>query len=440
MLPLSYIVSVQVTRETQSVTQAGFGTILILGANGTYHSERIREYRTIDEVVVDFATSSAEYLAAQAVFNQNPNPGIVKIGIEGTRVAQIETIVFSANIITGNTINLTVGAVALTQAFTTDNATTLAALATQIAAQPHIGSAVSDASHTITVTASAAGIPFLLTSASVTGGASQATIVMTITTANHGLADDLSEISLLDDDWYGLIWTERTLAFTKYCADSIQSRTKIYITASSDSNILLSTSTTDLAYYVKANNYTRTAVIYNADPTDFIDAGWMSVCFTFSPGTENWAFKTIIGAVADNLSSNQVTNVNAKNGSVYVTSAGIDHTEFGNTGQGYIDQTRFIDAVVAGIQQNVFGLLVAEPKVPYTDAGIESIKNQIRAVLQSGEDLGAIVKDPKYEITAPSAVTAPQADRAQRILRNVRFNFRMSDGINQVLVNGVVSV
>jgi hypothetical protein len=41
---------------------------------------RTREYANIEAVAVDFATTDPEYIAAAALFNQNPNPGVIKIG------------------------------------------------------------------------------------------------------------------------------------------------------------------------------------------------------------------------------------------------------------------------------------------------------------------------------------------------------------------------
>ncbi len=41
---------------------------------------RTREYANIEAVAVDFATTDPEYIAAKALFDQNPNPGVIKIG------------------------------------------------------------------------------------------------------------------------------------------------------------------------------------------------------------------------------------------------------------------------------------------------------------------------------------------------------------------------
>lgn len=96
---------------------------------------------------------------------------------------QQQTLVFSADIIVGNSIAGTVNNVALTATpFNVTNAGTLTDLAAKIAAVAGVLSAVSDGVHTITVTADDDTV-VTLTGFLVTGGASQATAVITQTVA-----------------------------------------------------------------------------------------------------------------------------------------------------------------------------------------------------------------------------------------------------------------
>ena len=107
----------------------------------------------------------------------------------GAGTLQVQTIVFSGNIITGNSISIdfiTEGFSAflqigtIVQAFNTDNATTLQALTNQINGNI-LAAAVYDGLHTITIAGIAKGVPILINRDVVTGGASQATITITET-------------------------------------------------------------------------------------------------------------------------------------------------------------------------------------------------------------------------------------------------------------------
>lgn len=84
-----------------------------------------------------------------APVNQTPN---VNSG------SQVESYTFSRNIVTGEVLNVTLNGSGVTQNFTTDSATTLAALATKIDALA--GVTATPAGSTIIVTAEVAGIPF----------------------------------------------------------------------------------------------------------------------------------------------------------------------------------------------------------------------------------------------------------------------------------------
>lgn len=79
MSTLSEHVSMTITQDSVGVARAGFGVPLILSCNASF-SERVRSYTDLVGVGTDFATTSPEYLAARAMFSQNPHPETVMIG------------------------------------------------------------------------------------------------------------------------------------------------------------------------------------------------------------------------------------------------------------------------------------------------------------------------------------------------------------------------
>ena len=77
---LSQIIDIQISRQTKGVSQAGFGTPMILGSSNKMGSDLIRTYQDMSGVSADFASTDPEYLAANAVFSQQQFPPHVKIG------------------------------------------------------------------------------------------------------------------------------------------------------------------------------------------------------------------------------------------------------------------------------------------------------------------------------------------------------------------------
>jgi len=73
-------VTITITADTLGVPRAGFGVPMVLSATATF-PERIRFYDDLAGVAADFpVTTSAEYLAASAIFSQNPHPEQMAIG------------------------------------------------------------------------------------------------------------------------------------------------------------------------------------------------------------------------------------------------------------------------------------------------------------------------------------------------------------------------
>lgn len=106
----------------------------------------------------------------------------VYVRIDGKN--QTQTITFSASIVTSNSIAVTVNGTDITQAFDTDDNTTLAALAVLIAAVDGVGSASRTGTHIVTVVGDTHGTDVTISTPVVTLGASQATAVVAETVAS----------------------------------------------------------------------------------------------------------------------------------------------------------------------------------------------------------------------------------------------------------------
>ncbi len=191
-MPLDNIVNVQITRETQSVSEMGFGTLMILGTNKAWN-DLYRQYSSLQEVAVDFQPYTPEYIAAQNVFAQAITPPFIYIGrrtvdtvdievetalpsqtytttINGTPVSissstavKMSTVTlsgivtsviqFSSDFNSASSILATINGLPLSPVvWNTDQATTIAALATEIETSPAVQTATVTAADQITVT------------------------------------------------------------------------------------------------------------------------------------------------------------------------------------------------------------------------------------------------------------------------------------------------
>lgn len=93
-LPYSRVVNVTLTRNDNFPSRRGFGTQIILTTDDVTGevdaTNRTKLYASIDEVAVDWLTSTGVYKAALSAFSQNPRPLQIKVGHvvdDGTMIA-----------------------------------------------------------------------------------------------------------------------------------------------------------------------------------------------------------------------------------------------------------------------------------------------------------------------------------------------------------------
>lgn len=263
--------------------------------------------------------------------------------------------------------------------------------------------------------------------------------------ASDTVANDLNNVQAVDDNWYALALTERTVATVKSAAAWIEPQVKIFGTSSSDSNIInqaVGVDTTSIAAYFNNLGYVRTFVLYHLDAdTDFPECAWFGNCLPLIPGSETWKFKKLSGIAYSDLSTTQSLNARNKKANTFEFIGGVGITREGTMAQGeFIDIVRGIDWLTSTIQTFVYSVLVNLPKVPYTDAGITSIEAQIRKALQLGVDNNFIAPEPPFTVTVPRAASVPSIDKANRILKNVKFQATLSGAIHAVQIFGTVTV
>lgn len=80
-LPISRLIQVGVVLTPQAAQMQNLSTLLILGTSSIIDTtQRVRTYTSLTEVVGDFGTTAAEYLAASLYFDQTPQPTQLMIG------------------------------------------------------------------------------------------------------------------------------------------------------------------------------------------------------------------------------------------------------------------------------------------------------------------------------------------------------------------------
>ena len=460
MPPITDLVDVTISLESQAATRAGFGTILIAG-----DSDKLP---TTDIVVLTF----------------------------------------DAALVASNSIAGKVDGVAITPVvFSGDNDTTMGLLETELASFAGITTAVaSDVGavgydNTMTCTAASIDTVLLLEEFLVTLGGSQATITITRTpfrrtkeytnlasvavdfavtdpeyiaaaavfgqSPNPGTlkigridsgndwTDELDLIRAVDDVWYGLIITDRTLVDQTDVAAWVKTLPKLFAIGSNSTDILDSAVSSDIASVIQADeNGQAFAFFLEAADVDYPEAAWMADRFTYQPGEATWMFTGLTNFSPSSLTAAQRAAALAKNANLYETYGSNAITREGKVGYreqvggDFIDITYGIDWLEADMETRIFTQLASVPKVPYTDAGLAQLESQVRASLDSGIANGLLVADPdnydgaEYEVTVAKVSTIAAGEKAARNVPGTALAFRatLAGAVHTVEINGIVTI
>ena len=237
--------------------------------------------------------------------------------------------------------------------------------------------------------------------------------------------------------WYGLALAGADYTDYDEVAYIIESTEKLFVFSVQSKEIPLKLSRTD---------YLRTVAIYSNSADEYAHVAWLAECFSYAPGSETWAYKTLAGVTVAELTTREMSRLDEENINYYVNCANKNITLQGKViGGEWIDVIRFRDWLKNEMQIRIFELLVKYPKIPYLDDGITLVENQMRATLQDGQEAGGIAvtefdenEEPVegFTVTVPKAASLSSAQRATRKLRNCRYTARLAGAIHIVEIQG----
>lgn len=434
-MSIEQIVDVQISRETATVTAAGFGRAMILSQH-TKTANQIDIYSSLTAVADDFDTTDPEYKAAAKLFGQAIKPTDIAIGKRSAPVAQVNDIEITTLenadytvTINGTDFTHTPGGVPA------NSSAVVTALIALIAAgsEPVTASASGVApNEDLVLTADNSGEPFTV--------AVTSNMTNVATTPNHGVQEDLAAIVASGDtgnDWYALMMTSRYDYDILQGAIWVEANRKLFIACSSAAGIIAAT-TTDIAAALSDAAYDRTALLYSSDEANYPDAAWLGKMLPKDPGSATWNLKTLAGITKDELTDTQITNLKNKNANYYIEIGGVNITQNGNVASAeWIDVIRGIDWIEARAQENIYALLVAVDKIPFTNAGIDQVTNKLEEILVQAVTRGILTE---YDITRPLASSFTTVQKQSRELTGIEFTGTLAGAVHKVTIVGKVSV
>lgn len=445
----TYILSVSGTTATlsQEATATATGvTVTVTDSERSYAGGA----SGLAQMLADgFLTTDPEYVRAQAMNSQTVTPVEFIVGRYSASIAQVDT--FAVNTLTNGhtyafTLNGTVISYVAGGGDTQQSvlAALNAAIATAFPSNPPTLGVVNGTggSALLTLTSSVAGAAVIYTTVD-----SELTLVNV--TPNHTITSDIAQGQVQDNSWYGLAICSNADNDIQQVSSFIEPQTKIFLPVSNDS-LIPTSSTSDLGSLLKAAGFKRTGLVFSiASYQKGVEAAWLGGLLPTTPGSSNWAFKTLAGITADSLTGGQQqacigipeAGVPGKNVNIYQPVGGVNITEMGTMAGGqFIDITIGVDWLKATIQTNIFSVQVNSPKIPYTDIGTSILISAVRAAIDQGVANGLIDGLSPISVTAPLVATVPKTQRANRIAPTISFTCRLQGAFNAVIVQGTVTV
>jgi hypothetical protein len=505
-MSLQTIVQVLITRATAALTRVGFGTPLLLVTHDVI-PDLAKSYGGLDEMEDDgFTSADLAHKMATALLGQNPKVSSFILGKrtrQPTRLVRLTPVATpAASALHLVTIDSDDGTTLFE--FTTDATPTVAEITAGInaaieqtawvtttayvvgdyvrnsgnvykcvvagtsGATGPVGTGPGEVDGTVTwdfkgpvqninPTDDGPGTSILIQSADAPDGTPTASVPFGVEydrtqfdskdeTTDPGIADDLSDVRDVNDDWYAITgdwWDEATADALAAVIETLQ---RAHIWSNGDTDVLDAADTTDAFSVMNGKAYERSGGIWHSNPHSHPAAAWIGRMLPFDPGDATWKFKTLGGISFDEFTSGELAALVAKKANHYIRVAGLNITAEGVMHQGeFIDTIRGLDFVAQRIAEDVFAHLQANPKIPYTDAGAASIQGVVDGRLQSATKPGGgsgqiFTDDPAPVVTVPLVADIDASTRASRLLPDVDFTATLAGAVHNVQVNGTVAV
>lgn len=454
---LDRYVQVSIARSLATVSRRGFGNIMLAG----YHTawlDRVRTYSSSAQMVTDgISVTHPLVIAAQALEGQSPRVPSWKVGRRvgaPTQIVRLTPLLTTQGTVYSGTLN------GLAWTYTVPASTPLATICTAIAA------AITALAQPVTATGASG--TFVDVTGDVPGGRASygfTSLVDVLTVEDRTvepattLATDLAAMKAADADWYGLVVTD---AHSKAQIDAVAAwaatQVLIYVAHTMDS-IVEAASSADVASNAKTLLRERTVMFYSRlNHGRQAAAALIGKVFALSFGVEfafpTWTIKSIAGLATDPLSDTvlerligtPISPTSGKNAFVYTdavptgANGATPITAGGMTSGGlFIDDLQGIDYLTSRLQESAFNLQLGRAKVPFTEAGIDTLVGAVRGVLRTMSIAPYNLIRPTFTVEPTLLSATTVGDRAARYYNGVSFGANTQGAINSIRIAGNVA-
>lgn len=245
----------------------------------------------------------------------------------------------------------------------------------------------------------------------------------------------LNDLVVTNNDWFYLVSTENSDEGIEALAEWMSTQEKIY-----------GTTTKNIALAEKIKGmYENTYISVHDDENAFHVEGLLAYGAPQEIGSYDFAHKQINGVRAARLSNAEINAVKAANATTAVNEMGLIVNLTGKAcGGDFLDVIQADYFLRARLREDVFQHLATTKKTSFTDPGITQIVAVMDKRFKSAFRQGIIAEDENgdadYTIEFPRRADIPKNERAQRVLRGIKFRASLAGAVEIVEISGVLTV
>lgn len=285
-----------------------------------------------------------------------------------------------------------------------------------------------------TLTASLAGRPGSVT---ITSPASDATVA--VTTANYGIADDVTALIAANPNWYMAILGSHVKAEILLFAERIEATQgttspKAGLVQTSDADTLTDAADNVLEL-LQERSYLRVAGCYHSLNAEGFHAAAAGYVLPIPAGKVSWVAKPIVGLTPEDFaSSSSSANIRSNEGWWLENFAARNQSVI-NGGYSFrgvpFDIIRAIDTFWLNASSALMDLLVNNLIVPYTNAGLSQARGVIKTAYNNAVSAGYAVEGTLV-LSEPKISDATSNERSRGIFPEFVASFIIQAGAHKV--------
>ena len=465
-LQVSRLIDVNVNLEPAAAQSPSVTTCMIVGSSNVINTnDRYRSYSSLTDVATDFGTSAPEYLAAALFFGQDPSPEQLYIGrwaqaatsgiLECGALTTAQQVITNWSGINNGSFHITVdggGPISITALDFTAQVnlngvatvinTALAAHGSTCAWSAEFG----QFTFTSNTTGAASSIAPLTAGAGGTDISAQlgGTLATGAVEVNGIVAETaLAAVQILDTlpvNFYMLMFASTHIVDADHEAIAAyiegDANPHYYGVTTNEAAALSPSATSDIGYILSQLKYNRTECFWSSTQP-YASASYFGRMATINYEAQNSTialmYKQMPGVAPELLLSSQANALDGKYYNYYATyNNGVPIIVNGWSVSGFFtDEIQGSDWLVAQVQTDLFNALLQAPKIPQTDAGVNTLVATVKGSLSIGlangqigpgvwefTGFGTLTKGTYLEtgfyVWAPSVASQLPADRLAR--------------------------